>query len=53
MGHGFEGYSSVLTHVATVSYKLSPRSNVRYYANCSQYIDFKDGAHSIEYNYQF
>ena len=53
MDHGFEGHSSVLTHEATVSYKLTPRSNIRYYGNWSQYIDFKDGAHRIEYNYQF
>jgi len=53
MDHGFEGHSSVLTHEATVSYKLSPRSNIRYYANWSEYIDFDDGAHRIEYNYQF
>ena len=53
MDYGFEGHSSVLTHEATVSYKLSPRSNIRYYSNWSQYIDFKDGAHRIEYNYQF
>lgn len=53
MDHGFEGHSSVLTHEATVSYKLSPRSNVRYFANWSQYTDFNDGAHRIEYNYQF
>ena len=53
MDHGFEGHSSVLTHEATVSYKLSPRSNVRYFANWSQYTNFKDGVHRIEYNYQF
>ena len=53
MDHGFEGHSSVLTHETTVSYKLTPRSNVRYFANWSQYIDFKDGEHRIEYNYQF
>jgi len=53
MDHGFEGHSSVLTHEATLSYKLSPRSNVRYFANWSQYTNFKDGAHRIEYNYQF
>lgn len=53
MDHGFEGGSSVLTHEATVSYKLTPRSNVRYYGNWSENIDFKDGAHRIEYNYQF
>ena len=53
MDHGFEGESSVLTHEATVSYKLTPRSNVRYYGNWSENIDFTDGAHRIEYNYQF
>lgn len=53
MDHGFEGDSSVLTHEATVSYKLTPRSNVRYFVNWSENIDFKDGAHRIEYNYQF
>ena len=53
MDHGFEGHSSVLTHEASVSYKLSPRSNVRYFANWSQYSNFKDGTHRIEYNYQF
>jgi len=53
MDYGFEGHSSVLTHEVTLSYKLSARSNIRYYANWSQYINYKDGAHRIEYNYQF
>ena len=53
MDHGFEGHSSVLTHEAVVSYKLTARSNVRYYANWSEYTDFRDGVHRIEYNYQF
>ena len=53
MDHGFEGGSSVLTHEATLSYKLTPRSNIRYYANWSENVDISDGAHRIEYNYQF
>lgn len=53
MDDGFEGHSSVLTHEVSVSYKLSSRSNVRYFANWSQYTNFKDGGHRIEYNYQF
>ena len=53
MDHGFAGGSSVLTHEATASYKLTPRSNVRYFANWSENIDFADGGHRIEYNYQF
>ncbi|MEH6584295.1 MAG: hypothetical protein V7754_20350 [Halioglobus sp.] len=53
MNHGFEGHSSVLTHEVAVSYKLSSRSNVRYFANWSQHTKFEDGGHRIEYNYQF
>ena len=53
MDHGFEGDSSVLTHEASVGYKLTPRSNIRYYANWSENIDFDDGVHRIEFNYQF
>ncbi len=51
--HGFEGHSSVLTHEAAISYTLTARSNIRYYANWSEYTDFSDGTHRIEYNYQF
>ena len=53
MDHGFEGHSSVLTHETTLSYKLSTRSNIRYFANWSEYVSFEDGTHRIEYNYQF
>ena len=53
MDHGFEEHSSVLTHEAAISYKLSPRSNIRYFGNWSEYTDYKDGTHRIEYNYQF
>lgn len=53
MDHGFDDHSSVLTHEAVMSYMLTERSNVRYFANWSQYTDFSDGTHRIEYNYQF
>ena len=53
MDHGFEDHSSILTHEAALSYKLTPRSNIRYFGNWSEYTDFKDGTHRIEYNYQF
>ena len=50
---GIEGHSSVLTHEAALSYKLNPRSNIRYFANWSEYTSYSDGMHRIEYNYQF
>jgi len=53
MDRGFEGHSSVLTHEAAMSYTLSAHSNVRYWANWSEYTDVSDGTHRIEYNYQF
>lgn len=49
---GFEGNSNVLQHEAAVSYQVTPRFNVRYFANWSTNQDFKDGAHRIEMNYQ-
>lgn len=51
--YGFENHSSVLMHEAIASYQINPRSNVRYFANWSQYTDISDGDHRIEYNYQF
>ncbi len=44
---------SILTHEFTASYQISPRFNARYFANWSEYTDFTDGAHRIEFNYQF
>lgn len=43
----------ILTHEFTLSYQLNKRSNIRYYANWSENVDFNDGDHRIEYNYQF
>ena len=53
MDQGIEGHSSVVTHEAALSYKLSQRSNIRYFGNWSQYTYFRDGVHRLEYNYQF
>lgn len=51
--YGFENHSSTLLHEAIISYQINPRTNVRYFANWSQYTDIADGDHRIEVNYQF
>lgn len=51
--HGFAGHSSILLHEAIISYQINPRTNIRYFANWNQYLDFADGDHRIEINYQF
>ncbi len=43
---------SVLLHEFAVNYQISPRLNVRYFANWTENVDFKDGEHRIEFNYQ-
>lgn len=43
----------ILLHELSLSYKINKRSNVRYYANWSDEVNFGDGDHRIEYNYQF
>lgn len=50
--HGFENGDSVLAHEFAVSYQISPRFNVRYFANWTENTDFADGDHRIEFNYQ-
>ncbi|SEG44232.1 hypothetical protein [Vibrio hangzhouensis] len=49
---GFNGESSVLAHEVAASYQFTPRFNVRYFANWTEYSQFKDGEHRIEFNYQ-
>ncbi|GAL15939.1 hypothetical protein JCM19233_6961 [Vibrio astriarenae] len=51
--NAFNGYNTVLAHELAMSYQLTPRANVRYFANWTQRLNFKDGDHRIEYNYQF
>nr|WP_261837349.1 hypothetical protein [Vibrio ishigakensis] len=50
---GFEGDSSVFAHEFAASYQLTPRANIRYFANWTENTDFADGDHRIEFNYQF
>ncbi|TRX55272.1 hypothetical protein FNN08_11555 [Thalassomonas sp. M1454] len=50
---GMEGDDAVLTHEFAASYQITPRMNVRYFANWSENIDFSDGNHRVEVNYQF
>jgi len=47
-----QGVDSILTHELAFSYQVSPRFNVRYFANWSNEVDFTDGGHRIEFNYQ-
>ena len=47
------GENSVYAHEAAVSYQINPRMNVRYFANWTTELDYADGDHRIEVNYQF
>ena len=53
MDYGFEGGSSLFSHEAAISYQINPRMNIRYFANWTENINFQDGEHRIEINYQF
>lgn len=44
--------SHILTHEFSLSYQLNPRMNLRYFANWNKNVDFIDGDHRIEFNYQ-
>ena len=43
---------SILTHEATISYQFTPRFNVRIFANWNENVDFSNGDHRVEFNYQ-
>lgn len=49
---GFAGESNILTHEFAVSYQINPRLNVRYFSNWNEHVNFADGDHRIELNYQ-
>lgn len=53
MDYGMGGDDSIFAHELAASYQINPRSNIRYFANWSNNVDFSDGDHRIEYNYQF
>ncbi|RZF90752.1 hypothetical protein LY624_21115 [Pseudoalteromonas sp. N1230-9] len=50
----YYGYdqSHILTHEFAASYQINPRMNLRYFANWNENVDFMDGDHRIEFNYQ-
>ena len=47
-----DGNNHVLTHEFAASYQITPRFNIRYFANWNNNVDFIDGDHRIEFNYQ-
>lgn len=49
----FAGENNILAHEFALSYQLTPRSNIRYFANWNEQVNFGDGDHRIEFNYQF
>jgi len=49
----FGNDSGILAHEFAISYQMTPRSNIRYFANWNEKVDFADGDHRIEFNYQF
>lgn len=49
----YVGANNILTHEFALSYQLAPRTNIRYFANWNENINFGDGDHRIELNYQF
>ncbi|WNC71918.1 hypothetical protein RGQ13_17640 [Thalassotalea psychrophila] len=50
---GMEGDDAVLTHEFAASYQMTPRMNIRYFANWTENVDISDGNHRVEVNYQF
>ncbi|GAA0811489.1 hypothetical protein KO495_09805 [Colwellia sp. D2M02] len=44
--------SNILTHEFVASYQINPRMNLRYFANWNKNVNFADGDHRIEFNYQ-
>lgn len=51
--HNYLGENSILAQEFALSYQINPRTNVRYFANWNEHVDFGDGDHRIEVNYQF
>ncbi|MFV0477268.1 MAG: hypothetical protein ACK5ME_05470 [Parahaliea sp.] len=49
----YAGDSHLLTHELAISYQINPRTNIRYFANWNTKVDFADGDHRIEINYQW
>ncbi|MCJ8321410.1 MAG: hypothetical protein MJK12_17370 [Colwellia sp.] len=45
--------ASLFTHEFAVNYQINPRLNIRYFANWNENVNFDDGDHRLEANYQF
>lgn len=50
--HHFANESDIITHELAISYKITPRANIRYFANWNESVNFGNGDHRIEFNYQ-
>ncbi|WP_440875902.1 hypothetical protein [Thalassotalea sp. PLHSN55] len=51
--YGYYGNeSNILTHEFAISYQISSRANIRYFANWNEKVNASDGDHRIEFNYQ-
>ncbi|GAA5315259.1 MAG: hypothetical protein AseanaTS_04630 [Candidatus Pelagadaptatus aseana] len=50
-GH-YAGDSNILAHEFAISYQFTPRFNMRYFANWNEVVDYGDGDHRLEFNYQ-
>lgn len=50
--NAFGGKGDMLVHEFAASYQFTPRFNVRYFANWNEDVDFGEGDHRIEFNYQ-
>ena len=49
----YAGDDNILVHEVAISYQISERANIRYFANWNKHVDFADADHRIEFNYQF
>ena len=50
--HHFANQSNILTHEFAISYEITPRTNIRYFANWNELVNYGEGDHRIEINYQ-
>ncbi len=48
----YAGEDNILTHEVALSYQINARTNIRYFANWNEHVNFGDGDHRIEVNYQ-
>ncbi|MFG1484913.1 hypothetical protein ABMA77_02530 [Halobacteriovorax sp. RZ-1] len=51
--HAYGNKDNLLTHEFAIGYQINPQLNLRYFANWNNLIDYTDGDHRLEFNYQF